>query len=93
MRHGPAGIWWADAPREHWPEDVEQRAFIEAEFVGDYGDRRQEIVFIGQNLEPKNTRQTLDNCLLSDAEMSMGKEAWRQFEDPFPKWFAGDTEE
>lgn len=88
VRHGPAGIWWADAPHEHWPEDPEQRALIEAEFVGDYGDRRQEIVFIGQNLEPTNTCQTLDSCLLSDAEMAMGKELWKRFDDPFPKWFA-----
>ncbi|MFT6641932.1 MAG: G3E family GTPase [Flavobacteriaceae bacterium] len=93
VRHGPAGIWWADAPREEWPEDPEQRALIEVEFVGVYGDRRQEIVFIGQNLEPKNTCQTLDSCLLSDAEMAMGKEAWMRFEDPFPQWFDSDGEE
>lgn len=87
VRHGPAGIWWADTPREHWPNDPEQHKFIKAEFVGEYGDRRQEIVFIGQNLEPNNTRQTLDSCLLTDAEMAMGKEAWRLFDDPFPQWF------
>ena len=93
VRHGPAGIWWADAPREHWPEDAEQRALIEAEFVGEYGDRRQEIVFIGQNLEPANTCQTLDSCLLSDTEMAMGKELWKRFEDPFPRWFASDGDD
>ena len=92
VRHGPAGIWWADAPREHWPDDPEQRAVIEAEFNGDYGDRRQEIVFIGQNLEPAHTRQTLDDCLLNDAEMAMGPQAWRQFDDPFPQWFAADDD-
>ncbi|MCL4136504.1 UNVERIFIED_CONTAM: hypothetical protein GTU68_042926 [Idotea baltica] len=93
VRHGPAGMWWADAPREHWPEDTEERALIEAEFVGEYGDRRQEIVFIGQNLEPSKTREVLDSCLLSDEEMNLGKEAWRQYADPFPKWFADDNEE
>ena len=93
VRHGPAGLWWADVPRKHWPEDPEQCAHIEAEFVGDFGDRRQEIVFIGQNLEPEMTCKTLDSCLLSDAEMAMGKEAWKRFDDPFPRWFASDDED
>jgi len=88
VRHGPAGIWWAAAPREHWPEDPEYRERIEAEFEGEYGDRRQEIVFIGQNLEPEQTKQVLDQCLLTDTEMEAGPEIWRTFDDPFPKWFA-----
>ena len=88
VRHGPAGIWWAAAPREHWPQDPEYRARIEAEFVGEYGDRRQEIVFIGQNLDPDQTRRILDNCLLTKAEMDAGPEVWKTFDDPFPKWFA-----
>ena len=92
MRHGPAGIWWAAAPKEHWPEDPEFRARIEAEFDGEYGDRRQEIVFIGQNLEPDQTREILDRCLLTDEEIGQGREAWKSFDDPFPQWFE-DREE
>jgi len=92
VRHGPAGLWWSDVPREHWPDDPEQRASIEAAFDGEYGDRRQEIVFIGQHLEPEHTRETLDRCLLDDAEMAMGMAAWTRFEDPFPRWFADDDE-
>jgi len=88
VRHGPAGIWWAAAPREHWPQDPEYRARIEAEFEGEYGDRRQEIVFIGQNLEPEQTTQMLDQCLLTDEEMGAGPETWKTFDDPFPQWFA-----
>lgn len=92
-RHGPAGIWWAAAPREHWPEDLEYRARIEAEFDGEYGDRRQEIVFIGQNLEPEQTREILDRCLLDDTEMAAGPDVWKTFDDPFPKWFAEHDED
>lgn len=88
VRHGPAGIWWAAAPREHWPEDPEYQARIEAEFEGEYGDRRQEIVFIGQNLEPDQTTKVLDECLLTDTEMDAGPEIWKTFDDPFPQWFA-----
>ena len=92
MRHGPAGIWWAAAPSEHWPQDPEQRARIEAEFEGEYGDRRQEIVFIGQHLDPDQTKATLDRCLLTDAELAAGPEAWKMLDDPFPKWFAEHDE-
>ncbi|MCP5231117.1 MAG: GTP-binding protein [Zoogloeaceae bacterium] len=88
VRHGPAGIWWAAAPREHWPADPEYRARIEAEFEGEYGDRRQEIVFIGQNLDPERTGEILDRCLLSDAELADGPAVWQTYDDPFPAWFA-----
>jgi hypothetical protein len=31
-------------------------------------------------------RRRLDQCLLTDAEMALGKEGWRRFADPFPRW-------
>ena len=43
-------------------------------------------------IEPEQTREILDRCLLTDAEMAAGAEAWKMFEDPFPKWFAGHDE-
>ena len=92
VRHGGAGIWWAAAPLEHWPEDPEYRARIEDEFEGEYGDRRQEIVFIGQNLKPEQTSEILDRCLLTASEMEAGPEVWNTFDDPFPRWFAEQEE-
>jgi len=73
---GPAGIWWAAAPREHWPTDSEQRARIEAEFDGKCGDRRQEIGFTGQHLEPEQTREILDRCCLGDEEIAAPGRRW-----------------
>lgn len=93
VRHGPAGIWWAAAPREHWPDDPEYRARIEREFDGEYGDRRQEIVFIGQHLDPAETGRILDRCLLTDTEMATGPEGWKTLSDPFPAWFADNDED
>jgi G3E family GTPase len=89
VRHGPAGLWWDAAPREHWPEDPAQRARIEADFAGPYGDRRQEIVFIGQHLDPLDMRARLDACLLDDGELAAGPDGWRRLPDPFPAWTRG----
>jgi G3E family GTPase len=49
---------------------------IEANFDGPYGDRRQEIVFIGQYLDALEMRARLDACLLDDAEMALGRDGW-----------------
>jgi G3E family GTPase len=92
VRHGPAGLWWDAAPREHWPDDPAQRARIEADFDGPYGDRRQEIVFIGQHLDAPQMRARLDACLLDDAEMALGRDGWQRLPDPFPAWTRGAEE-
>ncbi|MDJ0891445.1 MAG: GTP-binding protein [Gammaproteobacteria bacterium] len=57
------------------------------------GDRRQEVVFSGQNLEPEQTREILDRCLLSDEEMAVGPAVWRIVDDLLPRWFAEKNED
>ncbi len=47
---------------------------------------RQELVFIGQNLDETKMREALDDCLLSEAELLEGMETWQQLPDPFPAW-------
>jgi len=62
------GRWWDTLPREYWPED--QAEAILSDFLGDDGDRRQEIVFIGVDaVDRRETIETaLDACLLTDDE-------------------------
>ncbi|MBN2303351.1 MAG: GTP-binding protein [Anaerolineae bacterium] len=80
------GTWWADTPRDEWPDDPAERAQIDATWNADTGDRRQELVFIGQHMDESAIRAALNVCLLTDAEHAPGPAGWATFEDPFPAW-------
>jgi hypothetical protein len=88
MQHGCAGRWWASMPESEWPEDYV--ADIRANWQEPYGDCRQELVFIGQNIDADKARQELDWCLLSDDELAAGKNNWVTFPDRFPAWLADE---
>jgi len=90
-RPGAAGAWWAAIDAEEWPEEGLARAAIEADLLEDglpapHGDRRQELVLIGADLDVPALEKQLDACLLSDEEMAAGPEAWAAYPDPFPDW-------
>ena len=90
FRIEPAGRWWATAARERWPDDAESLEWIESKWEEPFGDRRQEVVMIGVELDEAYTRYLLDSCLLTDEELAMGPERWSAWPDPFPEWaFAG----
>ena len=80
----PAGFWWASAPEEEWPEDEREAEDIRSRFSGEHGDRHQQLVFIGQNLDQKRVEAILDSCLLTDVEFNEGPNSWSDFEDPLP---------
>ncbi|WP_085655923.1 zinc metallochaperone GTPase ZigA [Pseudomonas sp. B11(2017)] len=86
MRHGFAGRWWRFVPKEQWPQDRESTAAIMENWTASVGDCRQELVFIGQDIDFAQLTADLDDCLLSDAEMAVGAQGWRQWPDPFGPW-------
>jgi G3E family GTPase len=80
------GFWWAAVPAQRWPQDARTRSQIKAGWSDPYGDRHQELVFIGQDMDQAAIRRRLQACLLDASETSLGMAAWRQFDDPFPGW-------
>lgn len=87
MRHGFAGRWWRFVPKSQWPQDEESVAAIMGNWQLSTGDCRQELVFIGQNIDFNQMRAELDACLLNDEEMALGVEGWRLLLDPFGPWY------
>ena len=87
MRHGFAGRWWRFVPKSQWPQDEESVAAIMGNWQLSTGDCRQELVFIGQNIDFSQMRAELDACLLTDEEMALGVDSWRLLADPFGPWY------
>jgi G3E family GTPase len=81
-----AGFWYAALPEDEWPEEPEMRTQIECDWQEPFGDRRQELVFIGIGLSRTKLREKLDAALLDDSELSEGLHAWARLRDPFPDW-------
>ena len=44
----------------------------------EYQDRRQEIVFIGHRMKREKIQELMDECLLTDEEMTLGPEKWKE---------------
>ena len=86
MQFEPVGLWWSAVPQQRWPVDGESLAEIRSSWHPQYGDRYQEIVVIGQQLDRGAIEAALQQCLLGESELQQGQAAWRQLADPFPQW-------
>jgi G3E family GTPase len=82
-----AGIWLASMPlseRLQYQSFTDNRAFVESKWHDEWGDRMNELVFIGQGLNQEKITADLETCLLQDEEMYFFKKRIK-FIDPFPK--------
>jgi G3E family GTPase len=81
-----AGTWWCSMPyadRQQHPSFIHNQAYIESKWSQQWGDRMNELVFIGQDLDQAQITSDLENCLLQDDELHFFEQPF-QFKDPFP---------
>ncbi|APR76079.1 Putative metal chaperone, involved in Zn homeostasis [Minicystis rosea] len=81
-----AGMWYAALPKDAWPEEEEARIQIQSDWQEPWGDRRQELVFIGVDLDEPALREKLEAALLTPKELEAGPSRWAKLKDPFPAW-------
>jgi len=82
-----AGVWWSSMPMNHrvqYSSFTENQKFIESRWDKNWGDRINELVFIGQNLDKNQMLSDLQDCLINDKEKDMFDQKLT-FEDPFPE--------
>ncbi|MFC3722308.1 zinc metallochaperone GTPase ZigA [Neoaquamicrobium sediminum] len=85
VRTGKRGLWWASVPKHQWPDHPEWRAAMRPYLDPIWGDRRQELVFIGCDpMDEDRIRAELDACLVPERDFMPGR--WRDLADPFPSW-------
>lgn len=96
-RNELAGFWWAATPKEYWPQDTVQLEEIKNRWQEPFGDRQQELVLIGINMDKTALITEFDRCLLTPTEMLLGDmgeymQGWKALSDPFPIWHQHESE-
>lgn len=81
----PAGMWWAAMPREHWEHPDGERPDQQPGWHPRFGDRTQELVFIGQQMDEPAMRARLDACLLDQRLAAADSQTWAGLRNPFPE--------
>ena len=80
------GSWWASVPmkrRAMNPAYLENQELIQAKWDKKWGDRLNELVFIGQDMDQEKITADLDQCLLTDEEVAW-MDAGMEFDDNWP---------
>ncbi|KAJ5746924.1 uncharacterized protein N7511_008620 [Penicillium nucicola] len=108
MTVGCGGPWFAEVPDEAWPKDQDVQQSIKDDFQGPWGDRRQELVFIGEGIDEDQISALLDECLLDDKDMKKWEKVMKNkklnreeksdklakmWEDGWEEWPAFEEEE
>ncbi|MEM8651786.1 MAG: GTP-binding protein [Pseudomonadota bacterium] len=81
----PLGRWWASVPGEYWPTDEQAKSYFETNWKEPWGDRRQELVFIGSGIDWPELKASLDACLVPE-ETASSIDDLPSYPDPLPEW-------
>ena len=86
LRADNAGVWWSSMPyskRIQFYSFLENQALIEKGWNKTFGDRKNELVFIGQDMDEIAIREELDACLATEEELASKK--WEKgYNDSWP---------
>lgn len=80
-----AGKWWGTISRNQMEKifennlDEYRRILMEDFVTEEFGDRRQEIVFIGSSLNNEQITATLDACLLTEKQMGVYRQKQQNY--------------
>lgn len=80
------GRWYAASPKAEWPTDPDDLETLQRDWDQTYGDRGNELVFIGQNLDKEAVMQMIEKCLVTAEEDQGGVPVWKRLKDPLPAW-------
>jgi G3E family GTPase len=86
LRAEPAGVWWASmklSERMKYADFVTHQKDIESRWDKKFGDRINELVIIGQNLNKEQIISELEDCICTDSEIIMMNNG-HEFEDEWP---------
>lgn len=73
LKAEPVGVWWASMPfkeRTNYASYIENQAYIESKWDKIFGDRMNELVLIGQDLDKEKITKELEGCLLNNVELA-----------------------
>ncbi|MDO6519394.1 GTP-binding protein [Zobellia uliginosa] len=82
-----AGVWWTSMPfseRINYASFTENQEQIEADWDVLFGDRKTELVFIGQHINKEKMISELEDCVLTDPEIDLWKNQLFPQQDQWP---------
>ena len=86
LRADSAGVWWSSMSfekRTQFASFVENQGHIESGWDSPFGDRKNELVFIGQDMDVEGIRRELDACLSTPSELASKR--WEDgYDDEWP---------
>jgi G3E family GTPase len=81
----PLGTWWASVPRDRWPDQDGARTYMTEHWSEPWGDWRQEIVFIGADIDWPRLKARLDSALVPE-HLAHSPDMLPDLPGPFPLW-------